>query len=144
MASVRQMLQRKGGQVFSVSPTASVYEALERMAQYDIGAILVTEGQRMVGIFSERDYARKVILMGRVSRETTVAEVMSSSVISVAPDATVEGCMNLMTDHRIRHLPVLDGDQLMGVISIGDVVKAIITEQEFRIGQLEEYISGSR
>jgi len=143
-STVRQMLQAKGSQVFSVNPQTSVYEALEVMSRRDIGALLVMNGSQLAGIFSERDYARKIILMGRVSRETPVDEVMTREVVGVAPAASVDDCMNLMTQHRIRHLPVLEGAEVLGMISIGDVVKAIISEQQFRIGQLEEYISGGR
>jgi CBS domain-containing protein len=143
-STVRQMLQAKGNQVFSVNPQTSVYEALEVMSRRDIGALLVMNGSQLAGIFSERDYARKIILMGRVSRETPVDEVMTREVVGVAPAASVDDCMNLMTQHRIRHLPVLQGAEVLGMISIGDVVKAIISEQQFRIGQLEEYISGGR
>lgn len=143
-STVRQMLQEKGSQVFSVNPQTSVYEALEVMSSRDIGALLVMNGPHLAGIFSERDYARKIILMGRVSRETPVDEVMTREVVGVAPTASVDDCMNLMTQHRVRHLPVLQGGQVLGMISIGDVVKAIISEQQFRIGQLEEYISGGR
>lgn len=143
-STVRQMLQEKGSQVFSVNPQTSVYEALEVMSSRDIGALLVMNGPHLAGIFSERDYARKIILMGRVSRETPVDEVMTREVVGIAPTASVDDCMNLMTQHRVRHLPVLQGGQVLGMISIGDVVKAIISEQQFRIGQLEEYISGGR
>lgn len=143
-STVRQMLQAKGSQVFSVNPQTSVYEALEVMSKRDIGALLVMNGSQLAGIFSERDYARKIILMGRVSRETPVDEVMTREVVGIAPTASVDDCMNLMTQHRVRHLPVLQGGEVLGMISIGDVVKAIISEQQFRIGQLEEYISGGR
>ena len=143
-STVRQMLQAKGSQVFSVNPQTSVYEALEVMSKRDIGALLVMNGTQLAGIFSERDYARKIILMGRVSRETPVDEVMTREVVGIAPTASVDDCMNLMTQHRVRHLPVLQGGEVLGMISIGDAVKAIISEQQFRIGQLEEYISGGR
>jgi CBS domain-containing protein len=140
-ATVRQLLQLKGNQVFDIHPQATVYEALERMAEYDVGALLVLEEGRLVGIFSERDYARKIILMGRASRETLVHEVMTTDLVMTSPEATVGECMALMTEHRIRHLPVMDKGQLAGVISIGDVVKAIMTEQEFLIAQLQQYIN---
>lgn len=140
-ATVRQLLQVKGNRVFDIHPQATVYEALERMAEYDVGALLVMEGGRLVGIFSERDYARKIILMGRASRETPVHEVMTTDLVTISPEATVGECMALMTEHRIRHLPVMDKGQLAGVISIGDVVKAIMTEQEFLIAQLQQYIN---
>jgi CBS domain-containing protein len=140
-ATVRQLLQVKGSRVFDIHPQATVYEALERMAQHDVGALLVLEEGQLVGIFSERDYARKIILMGRASRDTPVHEVMTTDLVTVSPEATVEACMVLMTQHRIRHLPVMEGGRLAGVISIGDVVKAIMTAQEFLIAQLQQYIN---
>ena len=142
--SVRQLLQAKGNRVHTVEPGLSVYEALEIMASYDIGALLVVEDSRLVGIFSERDYARKVILMGRGSKDTLVKEIMTDEVITVNPGSTVGDCMALMTGKRIRHLPVVDDEQLMGLISIGDVVKAIMSEQELMIIELESYIMGNR
>ena len=142
--SVRQLLQAKGNRVHTVEPGLSVYEALEIMASYDIGALLVVEDSRLVGIFSERDYARKVILMGRGSKDTLVKEIMTDEVITVNPGSTVGDCMALMTGKRIRHLPVVDDEQLMGLISIGDVVKAIMSEQELMITELESYIMGNR
>lgn len=144
MRTVRHLLNAKGTQVWSISPDATVYEALERLAEHDIGALLVMEGDELVGIFSERDYARKVALQGRTSRETPVREVMTSKVYCVTPDQTVNECMALMTERRIRHLPVLEGGRVAGVISIGDVVKDVIAEQEFVIEQLENYITGGR
>lgn len=143
-SSVRQLILAKGNQVHTISPEATVFEALERMAMFDIGALVVVEGERVVGIFSERDYARKVVLMGRVSRETKVREIMTDEVITVTPDTTVGECMALMTGKRIRHLPVLEEGKLAGLVSIGDVVKAIMSEQEFMIAELESYITGSR
>lgn len=143
-STVRQLLQAKGNMVYSIPPDATVFEALKRLAQYEVGALLVMEGDQLVGIFSERDYARKIILMGRFSKDTLVREVMTSNLITVPPDATVADCMNLMTSHRIRHLPVIENGQLLGVISIGDVVKAIMTQQELMIAALEGYITGSR
>lgn len=140
-ATVRQLLQVKGSRVFDIHPQATVYEALERMAQHDVGALLVLEEGQLVGIFSERDYARKIILMGRASRDTPVHEVMTTDLVTVSPEATVGECMALMTQHRIRHLLVMEGGRLAGVISIGDVVKAIMTEQEFLIAQLQQYIN---
>ena len=140
-ATVRQLLQVKGSRVFDIHPQATVYEALERMAQHDVGALLVLEEGQLVGIFSERDYARKIILMGRASRDTPVHEVMTTDLVTVSPEATVGECMALMTQHRIRHLPVMEGGRLAGVISIGDVVKTIMTEQEFLIAQLQQYIN---
>jgi len=143
-STVRQLLQAKGNMVHSVAPDSTVFEALERMASYDVGALMVMDGSRLVGIFSERDYARKVILMGRFSKDTLVREVMTDNLITITPDATVADCMNLMTGNRVRHLPVMENNQLVGVVSIGDVVKAIMTQQELMITELEAYITGSR
>ncbi len=144
MKTIRQLLEGKGHDVLSATPDTSVYEALEIMAEHNIGALLVLDGDNLVGIFSERDYARKVVLKGKSSRGTVLGETMSQKVACMRPDQTIEECMELMTDKRIRHLPVLENDQLVGVISIGDVVKAVISEQEFLIEQLENYITGSR
>jgi CBS domain-containing protein len=144
MYTVRQILQSKGQQVWTISPSASVFEALQLMAARDIGALVVVEADRLVGIFSERDYARKVILHGKTSRETQVREVMTSRVAYVRPEQTTEECMALMTEKHIRHLPAMEGDRLIGLISIGDVVKAVISNQAFVINQLENYISGER
>ena len=143
MTTVNQLLRNKGEQVWSVSPDTSVYVALELMAAKNIGALLVLDGAKLAGIFSERDYARKIILHGKASKDTPVKDIMTSKVVTVRPDQTIEACMALMTDKRIRHLPVLDGDKVIGVISIGDVVKGIIAEQEFRIEQLESYITST-
>lgn len=143
-ATVRQLLQSKGGSVVTVSPQATVFEALGMMADHDIGALLVTDGSGLRGIFSERDYARKIVLMGRLSRDTKVEEVMSADLVTVGPDATLADCMNLMTRHRVRHLPVLEKGTLVGIVSIGDVVKAIMNQQELMISELESYITGSR
>lgn len=145
MPTVNDLLQAKGHSVWTVGPEASVYAALELMAAKDVGALLVVDDDGQVaGIFSERDYARKVILRGRASRDTPVREIMTERVLYVRPEQTLDDCMALMTRHRVRHLPVLDGGQLIGLISIGDVVKAIIAEQEFMIEQLENYITGRR
>jgi CBS domain-containing protein len=142
MTNVAHLLHAKGHAVWSVPPDASVYEAIKLMADKGVGALLVMEGKRLVGIVSERDYARKVILQGKSSRDTPIREIMTSKVFYVRPEQTVEDCMALMTAHRIRHLPVLDDDQVRGVVSIGDLVKAVISEQEVRIQQLEQYIMG--
>ncbi|MES1945602.1 CBS domain containing membrane protein [Salinisphaera sp. PC39] len=140
--TVREVLDTKGRDIWSVGPDATVYQALVLMAERSIGALLVLEGGRPVGLLSERDYARKVILAGRASRDTPVRDVMTTRVVGVAPERTVEECMALMTDKRVRHLPVMEGERLLGVVSIGDLVKAIIAEQRFIIEQLESYISG--
>ena len=142
MKIVSQLLQSKGHDVWSITPDTTVYEALEQMAEKNIGAVLVIESEQVVGIFSERDYARKVVLHGKSSQETPVSDVMTSRVIAVPPNQSVEKCMALMTEKRIRHLPVLDSDRLVGIISIGDVVKAIISDQEVMINHLEDYITG--
>lgn len=144
MTTVRQLLQAKEGVLWSVSPDTTVYDALKLMADKNIGALLVLEGSALVGIFSERDYARKVILKGKTSKETFVKEIMTPDVLYVRPNQSIEECMALMTNKRVRHLPVLEENKVLGVISIGDVVKAIISEQEFTIHQLENYITGSR
>jgi len=140
--TVRQLLTRKGGQVWSVSPDATVYQALELLAEKNIGAVVVLDQGRLCGILSERDYTRKVVLAGRSSRTTKVSEIMTERVLVVSPDATIDGCMALMTDKRVRHLPVLENDALVGVISIGDVVRTLIEDQGFMIEQLETYITG--
>ena len=142
MKTVTQLLRTKGQQVLSVSPDMPVFEALGVMADKNVGALLVVEGERLVGVFSERDYARKVILKGKSSKDTPVQEIMSSHVLYVRPEQTIEDCMALMTDKRVRHLPVMEEGRVVGVISIGDVVKAKIEEQEFVIEQLQNYITG--
>lgn len=140
--TVRQVLQNKPRVVWTVTPDMTVYDALQLMAQKNVGALIVTQGPEVVGIFSERDYARKVILVGKSSRETSVADIMSRDVITVSPSDTLTRCMELMTERRVRHLPVLNDGHLDGVISIGDVVKEIMTEQAHVIEQLQSYISG--
>lgn len=145
MHTVGQILRKKGHEVWSISPNSSVYEALKVMADKNIGALLVLDGDELAGIFSERDYARKVVLEGKTSRQTQIQEIMTSRVNCVHPEQTTDECMALMTAKHIRHLPVLnEDDHLVGVISIGDVVKAIISDQEFVIEQLENYIKGVR
>ncbi|MGH9341449.1 MAG: CBS domain-containing protein [Acidobacteriota bacterium] len=144
MKTVSQLLENKGREVYSVTPGTSVYEALSLMADKNIGALVVLEGDDLAGIFSERDYARKVILKGKSSKETPVSEIMTRKVICVSPDSSVEQCMALMTGQRIRHLPVVADKRLTGVISIGDVVKAIISDQQFMMEQLQNYIIGLR
>ena len=142
MVMVMQILQTKGNTVWTIGPQESVYAALKFMAEKEIGALVVVEAGKVVGIFSERDYARKVILEGRSSKETPVHEIMTGRVVGVNLDTTVEVCMELMTEGHFRHLPVMDGNRLIGVISIGDVVKSIISEQGHLIEQLENYILG--
>jgi len=141
MHTVKRLLDSKSGGVVTIAPDASVFTALELMAERDIGAVVVVHDGRVVGILSERDYARKVILHNKASREITVDEIMTDRVLYVGPTHTVEECMTLMTDKRIRHLPVMDGDRLIGVLSIGDLVKATIDDRDFTIRQLETYIA---
>jgi CBS domain-containing protein len=141
--TVGQVLRKKGYGFHAIAPDATAYSALELMADKNVGALMVTDNGKLVGVFSERDYARKVILKGKASKSTTVREIMTSSPISVNPAMTLRECMVLMTNKRIRHLPVLDNDVIMGVISIGDVVNTIISEQESVIEELQEYIAGT-
>ncbi|HVN54571.1 MAG TPA: CBS domain-containing protein [Anaerolineaceae bacterium] len=140
MTTVRNLLEIKGKDIWSVGPDATVYEALRLMADKDIGALVVMQGDQMVGIVSERDYARKIILHGKSSRDTLVREVMTSRVFTIHPDQTIEEVMELMTKKRVRHLPVTEGDQLIGVISIGDVVKDVIYHQRKVISSLEDKV----
>jgi CBS domain-containing protein len=142
MRTVRDLLKAKGNAAWSTSSNSTVYEALRLMAEKNIGAVLVVESEKLVGIFSERDYARKVTLKGKLAGHTLVRDVMSSDVITVNMDQSVEECMELMTNKHIRHLPVFIGAKLEGVVSIGDVVKSIIEEQKTTIDHLEKYISG--
>ena len=145
MKRVAEILKAKADRtVHTITPTATVYEALQLMAQQNIGALIVADGGRVVGIVSERDYARKVVLADRSSKTTPLSEIMSAPVLFVRPEQTTDDCMALMTANRLRHLPVMDGDKLLGMISIGDVVKETISEQQFIIEQLENYISGGR
>ncbi|MGD8626063.1 MAG: CBS domain-containing protein [Anaerolineae bacterium] len=143
MTIVRNILQTKGTDIWSVGPDDTVYEALTMMAEKNIGAVLVMNKGRLVGILSERDYARKVDLLGKKAADTPVREIMTGRVLCVNPEQTMEECMALMTDKRVRHLPVVEGRQVVGVVSIGDVVKSIISHQEFLIEQLENYITGT-
>jgi len=143
MSTVRDVLRVKGHDVWSIGCDVTVYEALKLMAEKNIGAVLVMDGDRLGGILSERDYARKVSLHGKSAKNTSVGEIMTEKVVYVHPEQSTDECMALMTDKRVRHLPVMEDDQVIGVISIGDVVKAIISHQEFIIGQLEHYITGT-
>ena len=144
MKTARDLLREKGTQVYSTSPHATVYDALQLMAEKNIGALIVLEGERIVGMISERDYARKIVLKDKFSRETAVEEIMTRDVVTVSPGKNLEECMELITDHRVRHLPVVEDDHVLGIISIGDVVKGIIDHKEFIIEQLEHYIKGWR
>jgi len=140
--NISAILSQKAGEIYSVSPADSVFDAVSLLDQKNIGAVLVMDGEKLVGMLSERDYTRKVMLRGKRSRETKVAEIMSTDLKVVSPREAVEDCLRLMTDKRIRHLPVLDGDKVVGVISIGDLVKWVISCQSAAIAHLESYISG--
>jgi len=142
MQTVKHLLEHKAAQVLSVSDADSVLNAIGIMAKFHVGALLVMQGDKLLGVMSERDYARKVILNGRSSQNTTVGEIMSSPVIAVSPEDTVHRCMEIMTEKRIRHLPVVSGGKVVGVLSIGDLVKAVIDEQREEIEQLQRYIVG--
>jgi len=145
MKTVAHILKSKPDQsVYTITPTASVLDALKLMAEKNVGALLVMDGEKIAGIITERDYARKIILRGRSSKDTPVHDIMTSSVMCVRPEQTSEECMMLMTENRLRHLPILDNGKLVGLISIGDLVKDIISEQQFIIEQLEHYIAGDR
>jgi CBS domain-containing protein len=142
MGTVTEILNRKGRDVWSVPPDIMFFDALRLMAEKDVGALLVMEGAKLVGIVTERDYARKIVLAGKSSRDTPVRDVMTTRVLCARPDQTIEQCMALMTDKRARHLPILDHKHVIGLVSIGDLVKATIREQKFVIEQLQQYISG--
>ena len=141
MRTVRQLLAAKTPEIFAIGPDAAVIDAIRLMADKRIGAVLVMEGNRLVGILSERDYARKVVLEGRSSKDTPVRDIMTANVIGVRPDDTTDACMQIVTDQRIRHLPVREGDEVVGVISIGDLVKAVIEDQQLELDQLQRYIA---
>jgi CBS domain-containing protein len=141
MIKMKDILASKGREIWSISPDKTVFEALELMAKKEIGALLVMEGEKVNGLFSERDYARKMILQGRTSRDTKVNEVMTSRVICSALDHSADECMALMTEKRVRHLPIVEDNKIVGLISIGDIVKAVISDQQFTIEVLEKYIS---
>lgn len=142
MRTAYEIIQHKGGTVWSVNPSDKVLHALGVMAEHEIGAVLVLDGERIAGILTERDYARKVVLAGRSSKDSPVGDVMTSAVICVAPERTIDECLALMTDKRVRHLPVVDHKTLIGMVSIGDLVRATIAEQEHVIEQLQLYIAG--
>jgi CBS domain-containing protein len=144
MKTVKDILRAKGSKVYSISPDATVYEALNRMADKNVGALLVLEVEQIVGLISERDYARKTILKGRFSKETAVKEIMTTNVITVGPGEDLEECMELFTDKHVRHLPVIEDEKIIGIISIGDVVKGVIDYKEFIIQEQEKYIKGKR
>ena len=142
MTSVEKLLNNKSKDIWSIGPDATVYDALQKMAEKDAGALLVTEQGNLVGIFTERDYARKLILKGRFSRDTAVSELMTHEVLYVEPNNTIEDCMVMMTARRVRHLPVMENGKLAGIVTIGDIVKQVIWEQESTIHELEKYITG--
>ena len=141
MHTLRQLLGNKTAEVYSVAPNDSVIDAIRLMAQKGVGAVLVMEGAELVGIVSERDYARKVVLHGRSSADTAVREIMTAEVVTVGLQQTVAECMHIVTEHRIRHLPVMEGGEVVGVISIGDLVKAVIEDQKVQLDELQRYIS---
>jgi CBS domain-containing protein len=141
MGKVREILKTKGGSVFSVGPTVTVYQAIEEMCNRNIGGLLIVENERLTGIFTERDYARKLILKGKSSKDTKISELMTANPITVSPESTIEDCMKIMSQKKIRHLPVVDHEKLVGVISIGDVVKQIMEDQRSIIEHLEHYIT---
>jgi len=140
--TIRRLLDQKGGNICAIHPEATVFEAVAKMAENDIGSLLVIDGEALIGIITERHYARNVVLKGKTSAATTVREIMDIHVITVGPEQSVEECMALMTDRRVRHLPVMEDKKIIGIVSIGDLVKSIIGDQKFRIDQLEHYICG--
>lgn len=142
MVTIGEILEKKGHAVISIAPEASVFEAIRLMAEHHVGAVVVMEGARLVGILTERDYSRKVVLMGRSSRDTHVRDIMTKRVLYVRPDDRLNGCMALMTAHRVRHLPVLEDERVVGLVSIGDLVKSRIDELTFEVDILERYIRG--
>ena len=142
MGNVKNILESKPKEIFFITPDTMVYHALEIMHDKNVSALIVMENNRLAGIFTERDYARKVILKGRASKETQIREIMTGDLITVGPETSIEMCMRLMTNKFIRHLPVVEGERLIGIVSIGDVVKQIIEEQKFIIENLEQYITG--
>jgi CBS domain-containing protein len=144
MVTVQQLLNEKGKAIWTTSPNTSVFDALGVMAEKNVGALVVVEADRVVGMFSERDYARKVTLQGRHSRELSVGDIMSKDVIHITPNQTIEQCMQMMTEKHVRHLPVIDASRLVGLISIGDVVRGVIEEQRSTITHLEDYITGRK
>jgi CBS domain-containing protein len=141
---VRDILREKGMAVHCISPDATVYDALKAMAEKNVGALVVFDGDKLVGMVSERDYARKIVLKSKLSKDTPIKEIMSPNVVTVTPDKDIEECMGLMTEKRYRHLPVVEGERVVGIISIGDIVKGIIDHKEYIIEQLEDYIRGRR
>lgn len=143
MAKVKDITDAKGNQVYSISADSTVYSALEQLFEKNISALLVTEGEKPLGIFTERDYARKVVLKGKSSKETLIKEIMTAELITVPEDCTIEDAMRIMTKNHIRHLPIMKGGKLAGIISIGDVVKYLIEEQQFIINNMENYIKGA-
>ena len=144
MTTVRQLLDQKGPETYSINPDATVYDAIAKMAEKDIGSLVVMDGDKIVGVITERHYARNVVLKGKTSPATPVEAIMDKLVFVVQPEQSIEQCMALMTEKRIRHLPVVEKEKLIGIVSIGDLVKSIIGDQQFTIGQLEHYIHGQR
>jgi CBS domain-containing protein len=144
VTTVRQLIDQKGGKIWSTNPDATVFDAVAKMDEKDIGSLVVMDGDEIVGVITERHYARNVVLKGKTSLATPVRDIMEKHVFIARPEQSVEQCMAVMTEKRVRHLPVVDGDKLVGIISIGDLVKSIIGDQKFMIGQLEHYIRGTR